>query len=57
MNVRGYKLTIIGIHARNEDNGVTVKDECFANLNEETVKSGSGRKLILMGDMNGKEGR
>jgi hypothetical protein len=25
MNIRGYKLTISGIYARNEDNGVTVK--------------------------------
>jgi len=28
-----------------------------ANLNEEIVKSGCGRQLILMGDMNGKTGR
>jgi len=57
MNIWGYKLTIIGIYAPNEDNGVTVKDEFFANLNEEIVKSGSGRQLILMGDMNGRTGR
>ena len=57
MNIRGYKLTIIGIYAPNEDNGATVKDEFFANLNEEIVKSGSGRQLILMGDMNGRIGR
>ena len=36
---------------------VTVKDEFFANLNEEIVRSGSGRQLILMGDMNGRIGR
>jgi len=29
----------------------------FANLNEEIVKSDSGRQLILMGDMNGRTGR
>jgi len=29
----------------------------FANLNKEIVKSGSGRQLILMGDMNGRIGR
>ena len=57
MNIWGYKLTIIGICAPNEDNGATVKDEFFANLNEEIVKSDSGRQLILMGDMNGKTGR
>jgi len=57
MNIRGYKLTIIGIYARNEDNGITVKNAFFANLHEEIVKSGSGRKLILMGDMNGRTGR
>jgi len=39
------------------DNGVTVKDQSFANLNEEIVKSGSGRQLILLGDMNGRTGR
>ena len=27
MNIWGYKLTIIGIYASNEDNGVTNKDE------------------------------
>jgi len=57
MNIWGYKLTIIGIYAPNEDTGVTVKDEFFANLNKEIVKSGSGRQLILMGDMNGRTGR
>jgi len=31
MNIRGYKLTVIGIYAPNEDNGATVKDEFFAN--------------------------
>ena len=57
MNIRGYKLTVIGIYAPNEDNGATVKDEFFANWSEEIVKSGSGRQLILMGDMNGRTGR
>ena len=57
MNIWGYKLTIIGIYAPNEDNGITVKDEFFANLNKEIVKSRSGRQLILMGDMNGRTGR
>ena len=57
MNIWGYKLTIIGIYAPNEDNGATEKDDFFSNLNEEMVKSGSGRQLILMGDMNGRTGR
>ena len=57
MHKWGYKLTIIGIYAPNEDNRVTVKDEFFTNLNEEILKSGSGRQLILMGDMNGRTGR
>jgi len=55
MNIWGYKLTIIGIYAPNKDNGVTVKDELFANLNEEIIQSGSGRQLILMGDVNGRK--
>ena len=38
----GYILTIIGIYAPNEDNGATVKDEFFANLNEGIVKSSNG---------------
>jgi hypothetical protein len=38
MNVWGYKLTIIGVYAHNEDSGATVKDEFFANLNEEIVR-------------------
>jgi len=49
MNIWGYKVTFIEIYAPNEDNRATAKDEFFANLNEEIVKSGSGRKLILMG--------
>jgi hypothetical protein len=51
----GYKLTIIGVYAPNEDNGDTVKDEFFGNLNEEIIKSGSGGELIPMGDMNGRK--
>ena len=57
MNMWGYKLTVIGIYAPKEDNGAAVKDQFFANLNEEIVKSGSGRQLILMGDMHGRTGR
>jgi len=34
INIWGFKLTIIGIYAPNEDNKTTVKDEFFANLNE-----------------------
>jgi hypothetical protein len=52
MNMWGYKLMIIGAYTPNEDNRATVKDELFDNLNEEIVKSGSGRQLILMGDKN-----
>ena len=48
-------IGIIGIYEPNEDNVVTVKNEFFANLNKEIVKSGSGRRLILMGDMNGRK--
>jgi len=44
MNIWGYKLTIIGIYATNEVNKTTVKDNFFANLNEEIIKSGSGRQ-------------
>ena len=57
MNIWGYKLTIIGVYAPNEENGVTVKDEFFANLKEEIVKSDCGRQLIVMGDMKGRTGR
>jgi exonuclease III len=56
MNIREYKLTIIGIYAPNEDNKTRVKDEFSANLNED-IKSFSGRQLILTGDMNGRTGR
>ena len=45
------------MYAPNEDNGATVKDEFFANLNEEILKSSSERKLVLMGDMIGRTGR
>jgi hypothetical protein len=38
-------------------NRVIVKDEFFAMLSEEIVKSSSGRQLILMGDINGRTGR
>jgi len=33
MNIWGYKLTIIGVYAPNEDNGDIVNVEFFANLN------------------------
>jgi hypothetical protein len=57
MNIWGYKLTIIGVYAPNEDNTATVKDKLCANLNEEIVKYGSGRQLTIMGDINGRIGR
>ena len=57
MNIWCYKLTIFGIYAPNEGNGTTIKDEFFVNLNEEILKSGNGRQLILMEDMNGRTGR
>jgi len=57
MNIWGYKLTIIGICAPHESKGATVKDEFFAYLNEEIVKSGSVRQLVIMVDMNGRTGR
>jgi hypothetical protein len=57
MNIWGYKLTITAVYAPNEDTSATVKDEFFANLNEEIVKSGSGRQLILMGGVNGRTGK
>jgi len=38
-------IGIIGIYEPNEDNVVTVKNEFFANLNKEIVKSGSEDSL------------
>jgi hypothetical protein len=63
MNIWSCELTIIGVYASNEGNGATLYapneattvDEFFANLNEEIVKCGSGRQLILMGDINGRK--
>ena len=43
MSLRCYKVTVIAVYAPNEDNGGTVTDEFFPNLNEEIIKSGSGR--------------
>jgi hypothetical protein len=57
MDMWVYKLTLIAIYAANEDNGVTAKDEFLAKLNEEIVKFYSGRKLILMGELNRRTGR
>ena len=57
MTIWLYKLTIIGTYAPNENNGTTVRVEYFANLNEEIVKYGSGRQLVLMGNTNGRTGR
>ena len=43
MSLRCYKVTVIAVYAPNEDNGGTVTDEFVPNLNEEIIKSGSGR--------------
>ena len=43
MSSRCYKVTVIAVYAPNEDNGGTVTDEFVPNLNEEIIKSGSGR--------------
>ena len=53
----GLQINDYWNYAPNEDNAVRIKDEVFANLNEEMVKSGSRRQLILIGDMNGRTGR
>lgn len=57
MNQHGYKLTILEVYAVNDDAPVNVKDQFFEKLNDEIVKVGTTRELIVLGNLNGRTGK
>ncbi|XP_030749694.1 uncharacterized protein LOC115877587 [Sitophilus oryzae] len=40
MNIRGYRLTIIGVYAVNDDSPTASKETFFQQLNDEIIKTG-----------------
>ncbi|XP_043485867.1 craniofacial development protein 2-like [Polistes fuscatus] len=56
MNIYGYRTTILGVYGVNEDALVANKDEFYEQLNDEIVKVGNTREIILLGDLNGRTG-
>ncbi|XP_030763276.1 craniofacial development protein 2-like [Sitophilus oryzae] len=57
MNIRGYRLTIIGVYAVNDDSPTASKDTFFQQLNDEIIKTGKTREIFLLGDLNSRTGK
>lgn len=57
MNIRGYRLTIIGVYAVNDDSPTASKDAFFQQLNDEIIKTGKTREIFLLGDLNSRTGK
>lgn len=53
----GRKVTILGVYAVNDDEPVSVKETFFQQLNDEVLKIGTSRELIILGDLNSRTGR
>jgi len=51
------KITIIGVYAVNDDAPMQKKEEFYENLSSEITKTGNSRKIILLGDFDGRTGK
>lgn len=57
LTLRGHRITVMGVYAVNDDTLVHLKDNFFEQLNEEIVKVGKARELVLLGDFNSRVGK
>jgi hypothetical protein len=57
MNLFGKKMCILGIYAISEDENAVVKEECFGKFNEEIVKIGNPREVLIARDFNSRTGK
>lgn len=56
LTLHGHKITLLGVYGVNDDALVAVKDRFFEQLNDEVLKVGAAREVILIGDLNGRTG-
>jgi hypothetical protein len=52
MNLFWKKICILGIYAISEDKNAVVKEEFFGKFNEEIIKIGNSREIVIAGDFN-----
>ncbi|XP_072160540.1 uncharacterized protein [Bemisia tabaci] len=57
VTVYGHKITLLGVYGINDDAPVAAKDQFFELLNDEILKVGTSREVIVIGDLNGRTGR
>ena len=57
LTLHGHKITLLGVYGVNDDATVLVKDQFFEQLNDEVLKVGATREVIVMGDLNGRTGQ
>lgn len=55
--LNGYRVTVLGVYALNDDETVKEKDAFFEQLHQEIGKIGTSRELIILGDFNSRVGR
>ena len=56
LTMHGHRVTILGVYGVNDDATIALKDQFFEELDEEVVKVGSGREVLVLGDLNGRTG-
>nr|XP_018911551.1 PREDICTED: craniofacial development protein 2-like [Bemisia tabaci] len=56
VTVYGHKITLLGVYGINDDAPVAAKDQFFELLNDEILKVGTSREVIVLGDLNGRTG-
>lgn len=57
LDIFGHKITILGIYGINENGSVSEKNVFFQELNDQIMKIGRSRELIVLGDLNSRIGR
>lgn len=57
VNINQKPVTILGVYAIYDDETSAIKDAFFDKINEEMIKIGKTRELIVFGDLNSRIGR
>nr|XP_018913711.1 PREDICTED: uncharacterized protein LOC109041749 [Bemisia tabaci] len=55
LSMHGHRVTVLGVYGVNDDK-IALKDQFFEELDEEVVKVGPGREVLVLGDLNGRTG-
>lgn len=56
LTIKGHRLTILGAYGINDNALVNNKSEFFEKLNDEILKIGTTREILLLGDFNSRVG-